>query len=125
MATALITVDCKLFQMMPYLNILKVRKFHQPSENPFNTAREKPVGGGAMCPPSLNRVNNRVAMETIEITYILGAPYIDSNILYTVRKTYRISCSKFAYFSLIPYDIESSLLDRFGPNLVQGLNFRC
>ena len=46
MATALITVDGKLFQMMPYITILKVRKFHQPTANSFSTARKKPVGGG-------------------------------------------------------------------------------
>ena len=31
------------------------------------------------------------------------------------------SCSKFAYFLLIPYDTNSSFLHRFGPNLVEGL----
>ena len=31
------------------------------------------------------------------------------------------SCSKFAYFSFIPYKTDSSFLDGFGPNLVQGL----
>ena len=36
-----------------------------------------------------------------------------------------ISCSKFAYFSLITCDTDSLFLDRFGPNLVEGLNFRC
>ena len=45
MATTLITVDCKLFQMMPYIIILKARKFHQPTANRFSTtARQKPVG---------------------------------------------------------------------------------
>ena len=50
MATTSIAVDCKLFQMMPYIIILKVRNFHQPTANPFGTAREKPVRG-AQCPP--------------------------------------------------------------------------
>ena len=36
-----------------------------------------------------------------------------------------ISCSKFAYFSLIHYYSDSSFLDRFGLYLVQRLNFRC
>ena len=46
MATTLITVDCKLFQMMANIIVLKVRKFHQPTANQFSTARKKPVGGG-------------------------------------------------------------------------------
>ena len=33
MATTLVTVDCKLFQMMPYIIMLKVRKFHQPTSS--------------------------------------------------------------------------------------------
>ena len=53
MATPLFTVYCKLFHMMPYIIILKVRKFHQPTASRFSTAKKKPVGGH----PSLNRVN--------------------------------------------------------------------
>ena len=61
MATTLITVDCKLFQMMPFIIILKVRKFHQPIPNRFSTAREKPVeGGGAEYSMCLNRVKKFV-----------------------------------------------------------------
>ena len=45
MATTLFTVYCKLFHMMPYIIILKVRKFHQPTASRFSTARKKPVGG--------------------------------------------------------------------------------
>ena len=45
METTLVTVDCKLFQMMSYIIILTVRKFHQPTANRFSTARKKPVGG--------------------------------------------------------------------------------
>ena len=45
MAIALITVHCKLFQMMPYIIILKARKFHQPTANRFSTARKKHAGG--------------------------------------------------------------------------------
>ena len=37
-----VTVDWKLFQMMPYIIILKVRKFHQLTANRFSTARQKP-----------------------------------------------------------------------------------
>ena len=33
MATPLVTVDRKLFQMMPYIIMLKVRKFHQSTRN--------------------------------------------------------------------------------------------
>ena len=31
--------------MMPYIIILKVTKFHQPTANRFGTARQKSVGG--------------------------------------------------------------------------------
>ena len=55
MATTLITVNCKLFQMMPNIIILKVRKSHQPTANRFSTTRKKPVGGHN---PSLNRVKD-------------------------------------------------------------------
>ena len=37
---------------MPYIIILKVRKFHQSTRNRFGTAGKKPVGGH-----SLKRVN--------------------------------------------------------------------
>ena len=46
MATILTTVDCKLFQMMNYIIILNVRKFHQPTGSRFITAKEKTCGGG-------------------------------------------------------------------------------
>ena len=39
-------MNCELFQMMRYIIILKVRKFHQPTANRFSTARQKPVGEG-------------------------------------------------------------------------------
>ena len=45
METTWATGDCKLFQMMPYVIILKVIKFHQPTANRFSTARKKPVEG--------------------------------------------------------------------------------
>ena len=48
--------------MMPYIIMLKVRKFHQSTRNRFGTAGKKPVGGGGggtQCgPPSLNRVKS-------------------------------------------------------------------
>ena len=65
MATTLFTVYCKLFHMMPYIIILKVRKFHQPTANRFSTARKKPVGPPIVPPPpSLNKVNSvRASVE--------------------------------------------------------------
>ena len=45
--------------MMPYIIILKVRKFHQSTRNRFGTAGKKPVGGGRQNVPSLNRVKKR------------------------------------------------------------------
>ena len=36
---------------MPYIIILKVRKFHQSTINRFGTAGKKPVGGGHNVPP--------------------------------------------------------------------------
>ena len=59
MATTLFTVYCKLFHMMPYIIILKVRKFHHPTASRFSTAKKKPVGGHIVPPPpSLNRVKS-------------------------------------------------------------------
>ena len=58
MVTILFTVYCKLFHMMPYIIILKVRKFHQTTASRFSTARKKTCRGGHIVPPpSLNRVN--------------------------------------------------------------------
>ena len=65
MATTLITVDCKLFQMMPYIIILKVRKFHQTTANRFSTARKKPVGGGG---GGLNLLLVHVRRSSVERT---------------------------------------------------------
>ena len=53
MATTLITVHYKLFQMMPYIIILKARKFHQPTANRFSTVKEKTCRGGAQYAPQL------------------------------------------------------------------------
>ena len=41
--------------MMPYIIILKVRKFHQSSVNSFGITGEKPVGG--------RHIVNRVKLE--------------------------------------------------------------
>ena len=42
-------MDCKVFQMMPYIIILEVRKFRQPTANRFSTAGQKPIGRRAQC----------------------------------------------------------------------------
>ena len=42
--------------MTPYIIIIKVRKFHQPTANRFSTAKQKPVGGCKCAPSSPNRV---------------------------------------------------------------------
>ena len=49
--------------MMPYIIILKGRKFHQPTANRFGTARQKPVGRGHIV--SLNRVKAVQSLENI------------------------------------------------------------
>ena len=59
-------MDCKLFQMMPYIIILKVRKFHQPTANRFSAARQKPVREGAR----LNRVNEYKEL-TINVNFTI------------------------------------------------------
>ena len=70
MATTLIIVDCKLFQMMRYISILKVRKFHQPTANRFSTAKKKPVGGHNVLPPrGLNMVNYLIKMAEDETSF--------------------------------------------------------
>ena len=40
MATPQVAVDWKLFQMTPYIIILKVEKFHQSTRNRFGTAEK-------------------------------------------------------------------------------------
>ena len=45
MATPQVTVNWKLFQMMPYIFKLIVRTFHQPTANRFGTTGQKPVKG--------------------------------------------------------------------------------
>ena len=70
MATTLFTVYCKLFHIMPYIIILKVREFHQPTASRFSTARKNPVG---LCPPpSLNRLKGRCKRENIVSEAKLG-----------------------------------------------------
>ena len=45
MATTKVAVDCRLFHMMLYIIILKVRKFHKPTANRFCTGRQKHLEG--------------------------------------------------------------------------------
>ena len=82
MATTLFTVYCKLFHMMPYIIILKVRKFHQPTASRFRTARKKPVGG-----PSLNRVNEE-DIKLIPYTISNFSPILQS----IVRRVRGVEC---------------------------------
>ena len=57
---------------------------------------------------------------------ILKVYFPTSNCFDIMKKLWNgISCSEFAHFSLIPYDTDSSFVDRLGPNVVQGLNFGC
>ena len=83
MATTLFTVYCKLFRMMPYIIILKVRKFHQPTASRLSTARNKPVGeGGALHDViSLNRVKafNIPLANVLEVTGLCGLTYEINN----------------------------------------------
>ena len=89
MATTLFTVYCKLFHMMPYIIILKVRKFHQPTASLFSTARKKPVGGTHCAPPSLNRV--KVQSDSSKISS-LGQIFI-----FTENCTLIIHMNHFSY----------------------------
>ena len=50
-------MDCELFQMMPYIIILKVKKFYQSTANRFSTTRQKPVGEGG---GTMNRVKIKI-----------------------------------------------------------------
>ena len=56
METTLITVHCKLFQMMPYIIITESQKVSSAYCKPFQHSKEKTCRGGTMCLPSLNRV---------------------------------------------------------------------
>ena len=55
--------------MMPYMIILKFRKFHQSAINRFGTAGKNLWGGGAQCAPlSLNRVNTEIESTYQELS---------------------------------------------------------
>ena len=43
--------------MVPYIIILKVRKFHQPTANHFGTTRQKSVGGGGGGTLNMNMIS--------------------------------------------------------------------
>ena len=64
MPTTLITVDFKLFQMMLYIIIPKVRTFHQPTANRFSTARKKPAQGNSTSPAKMFAVSRfRICLD--------------------------------------------------------------
>ena len=46
MATPLVSVNWERFQMMLFIIILKVRKFHWPTTIRFGTTRQKPIAIG-------------------------------------------------------------------------------
>ena len=50
---------------MPYIIILKVRKFDRSTINRFGTAGKKPVGGYNVPPPSQNRVNSHFILNIL------------------------------------------------------------
>ena len=84
MATSLITVDSKLFPMIPYIIKVKVRKFHQPTANRFSTARKKGAGVGA-----LNRVKdiqNNSASETVITPDILSQTQVIEHVMLVYNK---------------------------------------
>ena len=84
---------------MPYIIILKVRKFHQSTRNRFGTAGKKPVGGHIVPPPpSLNRVKVAVG------------PNLSTN--RNLKQVTKSECTKTTTFQLLwTLDI-SELVDR-------------
>ena len=46
MATPLVTIDWKLFQMMPYIILLHVRKIYYPTTSHLWHSKAKTYGGG-------------------------------------------------------------------------------
>ena len=93
MATTLFTVYCKLSHVMPYIIILKVRKFHRPTASRFSTARKKPVGGHIVPPPSLNRVSyDRLSCGSTNVIY--GIHCVHCGLVYRLScgLVYRLSC---------------------------------
>ena len=87
MATTLLTVDCKLFQMMPYIIILKVRKFLLHTARRFSTARKNPVRRHN--PPSLDRVKCRC--ECVASKRFLTQPYRFSNLNCEIWRAHSMS----------------------------------
>ena len=61
-------LSTKTIQMIPYIIILKVRKFHQPTENSFGTARKKPVGAQYTTRNQVQMSSVRKRIETSEVT---------------------------------------------------------
>ena len=68
--------------MMPYIIILKVRKFHQSTINRFGTAGKKPIGGlspqlqtslkGARISPIQNAWNKSISSVRVSVEWIFG-----------------------------------------------------
>ena len=56
MAMSFVIVDRKLFQMMPYIILLKVSKFHWATANCFGAAKYKHVGDTVCCLNSLKSI---------------------------------------------------------------------
>ena len=51
---------------MPYMIVLKVRKFQQPTANRFGTARQKPVGALRVKSPSKGSLGTLMTSGTSE-----------------------------------------------------------
>ena len=65
---------------MPYIIILKVRKFHQSTRNRFGTAGKKPVGG---CPSKVDDKRKRY-INPITLNYVLRPTYLAA--LHKIKK---------------------------------------
>ena len=70
---------------MPYMIILKVRKFHQSTRIRFGTAGKKPVGGGGGGGHSLNRVK---AFWSLQAYNQMVSGFISSVLGYKINNKY-------------------------------------
>ena len=62
--------------MMPYIIIIKVRKFHQSTINRFGTAGKKPVGGGGVGGNSVKKQSP---------LFVCSIPLLTENMIQTVH----------------------------------------